>query len=112
MPGTARRLAVEAQLTGDEVWRQRRGVALAVGAEDGQRHRQVEGGAFLAQVGGGEVDHDLGLRPFEVAVFDRAFHALLRFLQRGVGQPDHHKLGQLRPQVRLHLDGEGVQPHD
>ena len=43
-------------------------VQATVGAENAQGHGQIEAGAFLADVGGGEIDGDVGGRNVVAAV--------------------------------------------
>ena len=67
-------------------------VQAAVGAQDAERHGQVEAGAFLADVGGRQVDGDVGGRNVVAAVLQRRADAVAAFAHRGVGQADGVKV--------------------
>ncbi len=77
------------------------------GTEDPDRHRQVEGRAFLAQVGGGEVDRDSIDRELEAGVSDGRPNAVAALTNRGVRQPHRGERRQARSHVHLDEDGGG-----
>ena len=96
--------AVQRQLTQEEA-------ALQVGrhllGQDQQRDGdgQIVGGAFLAQVGGGQVDGEPAAGIGQTGVVDRRAHALGGFLHRGVGQADQGHGGQgAGVEIGLNLD--------
>jgi hypothetical protein len=55
------------------------------GGEHGKGDRQVEAGAFLAQLRGSEIDCQAAIRPGQLCRDDSAPHPLLRLLARTVG---------------------------
>ena len=63
-------------------------VQAAVSAEDAERHRQVEARAFLANVGGSQVDGDGGGGNVVAAVLQGSANALAALPYRCVGQTD------------------------
>ena len=67
------------------------------GGEHGERDRQIESGALLAQRGGREVDRDPPVeRPLERRRDDAAPDAVLRLLARAVGETDDREPGNCR----------------
>src|SRR5438128_1675197 len=56
--------------------------------EDGERNRQVESRAFLAQIGGGEVDDEAATGPVELGGLDAAANPFLCFLAGAVREAD------------------------
>ena len=60
----------------------------AVGAEDADGDGEIEAGAFLLDVGGGEVDGDAGGRKVEAGVPDGGADAVAGFADGGVGEAD------------------------
>ena len=58
------------------------------GAEDADRGRQVEGGAFLGEVGGREVDGDAVDRELEARVADGGAHPVAALAHRRVREAD------------------------
>ncbi len=60
----------------------------AVGADDAQRHGQVEARTFLLDVGGSEIDCDVGRRNVVAAILQRRAHAVAALADRGIGQAD------------------------
>src|SRR5439155_26782967 len=81
------------------------GVDLVGGGHDAKRDGQIVGGAFLAQVGWGEVDDDAGRAGHGAArVADGGAHALLGLVDGGLGQAHDLDEGEGRPaDVNLHL---------
>src|SRR5262249_33506407 len=73
-------------------------VQCTVGAQDAERHWQVEAGAFFLDVSGREVDGDMGGWDVISAVAQGGADALAAFAHRGVGKPDGVEV------VLLHLD--------
>jgi hypothetical protein len=61
---------------------------LSGGAEDADRGRQVEGGAFLAEVGRSEVDGDALDRELEARVADGGAHPVPTLADGRVGEAD------------------------
>ena len=75
----------------------------------GDQHRQGDGEvemvAFLAQVGGSEIDDDgLGIQ-IEAAVLDRGAHPLAALAHRGIGEAHDLDLGESVVDVDFDLDG-------
>jgi hypothetical protein len=86
----------------------------ALAAEEAQRHGQVEGGAFLADVGGGQIDCNYLKRGIiETAIAQGRLDAFAAFADGVIGQTDHVKDACLaRAHVHLDLDQVGVNPKD
>ena len=87
------------------------GVPLELGAgnltrrrEHGERDRQIEPRALLAQRGGREVDGDPAVGPLALGRTDAAANTLLRLLAGAVGEPDDRERGQRTLEMRLDLD--------
>jgi hypothetical protein len=81
-------LGVQGQLADHRERRVGGTVQRARGREDAQRDRQIEGRAFLADVGRGEIDGDAVVGEGEAGVADGRPHTLAAFPHRGVGQAD------------------------
>src|SRR5207247_7091552 len=77
--------------------------------QDAHVDGQIKRGAFLAEVGRGQVDGDLALGKAEAAVAQRRTDPLATFPHRQVRKPDHREHGQPGREVHLHLDGVCVQ---
>ena len=77
--------------------------------EHRERDRQVEAGALLPQLRGGEADDDAPSRELELGRGDPAADALARLVQRLVGEPDDRERRHPVPDVRLHLDAPGLE---
>jgi hypothetical protein len=75
---------------------------LARGSEDAEGDRQIEAAGFLRQIGRSEVDRDALAGKFEARVLQRRPHPITRFLDFGIGQPDHGHAWQTTRQ--MHLD--------
>ena len=80
------------------------------GAQDGQRERQVQSGARLAQIRRGEVDGQALLSPCDTAGAQGRTDALARFSYSGVGQADEGEAGQALDGVGLDVDDVSGQP--
>ena len=63
-------------------------VETAVSAENAERHRQIEAGAFLPDVGRREVNGDVGGRNVVAAILQSRANALAALPHRGIGQAD------------------------
>ena len=104
-------LARQRQLAGKFPAGQPRTVDLPAGGQDAERNRQVEATRVLGQVGRRQVDGDaLVVRKVQPAVLQRAAHALARFLDLDIGQPDQGEAGQAIGQMHLDRDGGRRQP--
>ena len=77
---------------------------LARRREHGERDRQVEPGAFLAQLRRREVDRDAAAGELELGREDAAADALPGLLAGAVGEPDDREGGDAVLDVRLDLD--------
>jgi hypothetical protein len=97
--------AVETQLAADQAAGERLLRDLLVGREHRQGDGEVEVVAFLAQVGGSEIDDDgLGFQ-VEAAVLDRGAHPLAALADRGVGKSHDLDLRESVMDVDFDLDG-------
>ena len=104
--------AVQGQLAHGGVRPERARRKLVRGGEDGQRNRQVEAGALLAQVGRRQVDGDAPERPLQLGRDDTAADALLGLLAGAVGQPDDGEGGHAPLQMRLDFHPPWLQPDE
>ena len=62
------------------------------GAENGESHREVETGAFLAHVGGGQIDRDGLIGVAEAGVGEGRFDAFAAFTDGGIRHADEHEI--------------------
>jgi hypothetical protein len=77
------------------------------------RDGQVVGRPLFSRVGRRKIDGDPAVhRPTEAAVADGRAHALLRFLNGGIGQPDHGYLGMPAADVHLDIDEFAIEADD
>ena len=104
--------AIQSQLPHRGVLPERAGRNLVRGGENGERDRQIEAGALLAQLRGRQVDGDAPERPDQLGRDDAAAHALLGLLAGAIGQPDDRKGGNSLLQVRLDLHPPRLQPDE
>ncbi len=109
-PRTGRTLAVERQLAHHERAVQPAGLDQPGGAQDADRGRQVEGGAFLAEIGGRQVDGDAVDRELQARVADGGPHPVAALAHGRVGKTDRVERGQPRGDVHLDEDGGGLDP--
>ena len=73
-------------------------------SENAQRHRQIERRAFLAHVGGSQVDGDaMGRGKIVSAILQRRFDPLAAFLDGDIGQAHNVELAHLG-RADIHLD--------
>ena len=86
----------------------------ALAAENAQRHRQIERGAFLANVGGREIHGDEVIeRKIEAAISHRGFDPLAAFLHGDIRQADYVEAALIGLRhVHLDLDEVGVNPEN
>ncbi len=75
-------------------------------------HRQVEGGAVLSHIGGGQVDGDAFFGELVPAVDQGRSNALFRFADRGVGKTYGAEGRNPVRQVHLHVDEIPVDSED
>ena len=74
-------------------------------SEQAERDRQIEGGAFLAQIGRSEIDGRPLLRECRTPSLPKRGNAAhLRLDARGVRQPDEKKSRQAEREIDLHTD--------
>jgi hypothetical protein len=104
-PATAQP-AAERELTEDDDLGERVLRDLAARREHGERDRQVEARAALAQVGGREVGDDAPHRELEAAVEQRGADTLAGLADGGVAEPDDAEGRQ--PLAHVDLDGHGT----
>ena len=83
---------------------------LTASAQDGQRERQVQSGAGLAQVRRGEIDGQALLSPGDATGAQGGPDALARLAHGGVGQADEGESGQALGGVGLDVDDVSGQP--
>ena len=100
--------AVERQFADDGALLQRALLQFFAEGDHADGDRQVEAGPLLAQVGGGEVDGGVTVRPAEAAVADGGEHPIGRLAHRRVGQPDRDELRVAPRGVYLDLHRQGV----
>ena len=74
-------------------------VDLLVDRHQRERDREIECRPRLAHVGGREIDEQPSRRIGEAGVEDRRAHALARFAERAIGQPDDRKARRARRAV-------------
>jgi hypothetical protein len=108
-PADRTHATVEGELTDGRVDAEPVGRNLPRCTEHGERDREVEAGALLAQRGGSKVDGDPPRRKVELGRSDAAADAVLRLLAGAVGQPDDREGGDGRLDVCLHLDPAGLE---
>jgi len=79
-------------------------------AENAERHRQIEGRAFFANIGGREIYGDALRRgKIERAIFQRGLDALAAFFHGVIGQADDGKFAlTIRADVNFDFDEIGV----
>jgi hypothetical protein len=63
-------------------------IEATVGTENSEGHGQIEAGALFANVGGREINGDVGGRNIAAAVFERGANAIAALAHGGVGQAD------------------------
>ena len=68
------------------------GLDVVVGTQQAEGERQVVGGAFLAHVGGGEVDDGVAQGQPEACVAQGGLHAGATFAHSAVGEADHEEV--------------------
>ena len=102
--------AIERQLPKENVVVENFAEKCPLAAENPQRHRQIERGAFLANIGGREIHGDRMLEwKIEAAVSQRGFDALAAFLHGVVRQADDVEAEFIGLRhVHLNLDEVGV----
>ena len=76
--------------------------------ENSQRQRQVERRAFLARVGGREVDSHLARRKFEARIFQSRLDPIERLLDRTLGQPDESMRRDARADIDFDFDRKRI----
>ena len=96
--------AIEGELAGDEIFfvvdfdcvaaaTAARGIEDAINGEDSQGHRQFQGVAFFAEVGGGEIDGEEAFGEAVAAVEESGADAVEGFFDGGVGEADDGGFG-------------------
>ncbi len=78
------------------------------GGEDGQRHGEVVVGAFLEEVGGGEVDEDAAGWEGEAHGGEGGADAFAGFADGFVGQADDEEGWEAGGDLDLDFDGNGL----
>jgi hypothetical protein len=78
---------------------------LFVGHQHRQGNGEVEVVAFLAQIGGSEIDDDGLELQVEAAVLDRGSHPLAALADRGIGESHDLNLWESVVDVDFDLDG-------
>src|SRR5271157_4212790 len=103
--------AVKAQFADQEKAAQVGRGQCAISAQDADGDGQIEAGAFLFQVGGGQVDGDVGGRYQVTGVLNGGADAVAALAHRGVGQADGVEVvlvGDNAAVVHLDIDEVGV----
>lgn len=101
--------AIECKLAGDYVFLHAGGDHAVGGEEHAEGDWQIEGGAFLADVGGGEVDDSAVGGQLVAAVCDSGANAFEGFLHRGIRQADDLGGGEAAcGDVDLDFAGDGL----
>ena len=77
-------------------------------AENAERHRQVEPRAFLADVGGSQIDGDALVGVAEAGVDQSALDALAAFAHGHVGHADDHGVARVALGKHVHLNVDEV----
>ena len=102
---------VESQFPHQHVASEFLGYDGAVGGQDGDGQRQVEATAFLAEVGGGHVDGDVGLRKLETVVQQGGGNAVAALAHGLVAQP-REMIHDTGIEADLYRDGGDFQAVD
>jgi hypothetical protein len=76
--------------------------------ENSKREWQIEGRAFLARVGGREVDGHLASGEIEAGIFERGLDAIERLFDRALGQADQTMRRHPGADVDFDFDRERV----
>ena len=105
-------LAVERQLTEQRMARQALWRELVGGGQHRAGEREIEAGADLGDVAGGEVGGDPPVGELIPGVEDRRAHAIARLAHRGVGETDDRERRQPGADVDLHGHRARLQPLD
>jgi hypothetical protein len=100
----------QGQLTDEEVVVEQAGEHLVGGTKHAYGDGQVEARAFLADVGGGEVDGDAAIGVAIAGVQDRSANPVSRFLDGSIGQPDYNGSRVSCSGIYLHFKGMGLDP--
>ena len=79
--------------------------------ENSKRERKIERRAFLARVGGREVDSHLARREIEAGIFERRLDPIERLLDRALGQPDQAMRRHAGADVDFDFDRKRVNPN-
>ena len=94
--------AVQGQLAQDEGALEAPRFHQAGGAKNPEGHRQIEGGARLAEIGGGEIDGDALSGELEAGVPEGRADAIAALAHRGIGQAHRGEARQPRGDIHLH----------
>src|SRR5438477_12434390 len=84
----------------------------ALGRQDTQGNREIEGRPGFPHAGGREVHRDAMGGELEAGVADGAANAVPALANAGIGQSDHGENGQPEGDVHLDEDGAGVDAED
>ena len=80
------------------------------GGQDADSDGEIEAGAFLSEVGGGQVHGDALHREDKTAVADGGADPIATLSDRGVGEPNGGKGGEAGGHVHLHRDERCLDP--
>ena len=100
---------VESEFADVDGLRDRGGIHRSFGRERGDRDRDVEGRPVLGQTRRRQIHRQPAARQREPAVLARVVHALHRFAERFVGEPDDAELRLLVGQIGFDLDERAVE---
>ncbi len=104
--------AVQREFAQEEVIGERRGGQQLLGGQDRDGDGQVEGGALLFDVGGGEIDGDMMAGEGVAGVLDGGLDPVLALPDGHVGKADGRKQGKAGGEVDLDRDGMGIDADD
>ena len=77
-------------------------------AQNAERHGQIESRAFLADIGGREVDGDGFVGIAEARIEQGGLDALAALAHGGVGHADRDEIARVAAGVHIHLDVDQV----
>ncbi len=104
--------AVQREFAQDEVVGEGPGGEELLGGQDRDGDRQVEGGALLFDIGGGQIDGDMMAGEGVAGVLDGGLDPVLALPDGHVGEADGRKQGKAGGEIDLYRDGMGIDADD